>query len=83
MTKKVNIGSRPTKNGSDEKDLEKWVSHRGSEPTPEPTTEPKEKTKRFTLDVSETLHRNIKKKAADEGVAMADLLREILEKHFN
>jgi predicted DNA binding CopG/RHH family protein len=50
------------------------------EPTPTPA--PKEKTKRLTLDIPETLHRAIKGKAAIEGVAMVDMLRELLEEKY-
>jgi len=38
--------------------------------------------KRLTLDLSESLHRAIKKNAAEEGVTMAQRLREILTKHY-
>ncbi len=50
------------------------------EPTPAPA--PKEKIKRLTLDIPETLHRAIKGKAAIEGVAMVDMLRELLEEKY-
>jgi predicted DNA binding CopG/RHH family protein len=48
----------------------------------EPSPAPKEKTKRLTLDIPETLHRAIKGKAAIEGVAMVDMLRELLEEKY-
>ena len=48
----------------------------------EQTPAPKEKTKRLTLDIPETLHRAIKGKAAIEGVAMVDMLRELLEEKY-
>lgn len=38
--------------------------------------------KRLTLDIPESLHRKIKMKAVSEGVAMVDMLRELLEKHY-
>ncbi|MGB3694221.1 MAG: hypothetical protein WBG70_08295 [Spirulinaceae cyanobacterium] len=43
---------------------------------------PKEKMKRLTLDISESLHRAIKMKSVEEGVPMTDILRELLQKHF-
>jgi predicted DNA binding CopG/RHH family protein len=36
----------------------------------------------LTLDIPETLHRAIKGKAAIEGVAMVDMLRELLEEKY-
>ncbi|MDJ0718838.1 MAG: toxin-antitoxin system HicB family antitoxin [Prochloraceae cyanobacterium] len=72
-SKKVKIGGKPA---GQEVDVEQWVENRtvnASEPV---------KMKRLTLDIPESLHRKIKMKAASEGVAMADLLRELLEKHF-
>jgi predicted DNA binding CopG/RHH family protein len=38
--------------------------------------------KRLTLDLSESLHRTIKKDAAEEGVTMAKKLRLLLLKHY-
>ena len=38
--------------------------------------------KRFTFDVSEELHRRVKIGAARDGVAVADVVREFLEKRF-
>jgi predicted DNA binding CopG/RHH family protein len=38
--------------------------------------------KRLTLDIPEELHRAIKRKAVDEGVTMAELLRSLLEQHY-
>jgi predicted DNA binding CopG/RHH family protein len=38
--------------------------------------------KRLTLDISKDVHRAIKKRAADEGVAMVDLLREDLAQKY-
>ncbi|CEH60725.1 Antitoxin VapB41 (fragment) [Xanthomonas citri pv. citri] len=34
--------------------------------------------KRLTIDVAESLHRDIKRKCADEGVKIADVARELL-----
>ena len=38
--------------------------------------------KRLTLDLSEPLHRAIKKNAAEEGVTMAQKLRLLLSEHY-
>jgi predicted DNA binding CopG/RHH family protein len=40
------------------------------------------KMKRLTLDIPESLHRAIKKKAVEDGETMADQLRSLLEKHY-
>lgn len=41
-----------------------------------------DKIKRLTLDLSEELHRAIKKNAAEEGVTMAEKLRMLLMEHY-
>ncbi|MDT8383749.1 MAG: hypothetical protein RRB22_04975 [Gammaproteobacteria bacterium] len=41
------------------------------------------KIKRLTLDLSEDLHRAIKKNAADEGVTMAEKLRALLMDYYD
>jgi hypothetical protein len=41
-----------------------------------------EKLKRFTFDVSPSLHRRVKAGCAARGIDMADLMREFLEKEF-
>lgn len=46
--------------------------------TPEPN-KVKEKIKRLTLDIPESLHRRIKGKAVMEGMTMVEMLRELLE----
>jgi hypothetical protein len=38
--------------------------------------------KRLTLDLPEPLHRAIKRKAADDGVTMAEKLRALLSEHY-
>lgn len=62
------------------KNVDQWVSNR-FEAEPEPDA-PQVKMKRLTLDIPEPLHRAIKLKAADEGVAMVDLLRALLEEKY-
>lgn len=72
--KKVNIGLKP----GVQKRAEEWVGESSKEavekPTPAPA--PSAVVKRLTIDVSEDLHRQLKIKAASEGVRMADLVRE-------
>ena len=43
---------------------------------------PVEPTKRFTIDVPESLHRRVKAQCAMGGVKMADVIRAMLEKGF-
>lgn len=63
-----------------------WVG--GSAAAPEATApvmtvvQPQEAMKRFTIDVSETLHRRIKTRCANQGAKMADVIRDILEREF-
>ena len=47
-----------------------------------PTHAPTEKLKRFTFDVSPSLHRRVKTGCAARGIEMADLMRDFLEKEF-
>jgi hypothetical protein len=47
-----------------------------------PPTTASEKMKRFTFDVSESLHRRVKGGCAARGIEMADLMRAYLEKEF-
>jgi len=62
---------------------EAWVHHRAAEAgTVVPLTAPAEPMKRFTIDVTETLHRRIKMQCAAKGVKMADVVRELLEREF-
>lgn len=76
MAKKVSIGAKPSG-----KSVEEWVNSRNEKPSSALEVEPV-KTKRLTLDIPEPLHKAIKKRAADEGTAMVDMLRELLEKHY-
>jgi hypothetical protein len=60
---------------------EAWVQNRG-EATVTPLTAPAEPMKRFTIDVSEGLHKRIKMQCAARGQKMADVIRELLEREF-
>jgi len=83
MSKKVTFTPKPTPTVPLEADA--WVSE-GSIPEPagekgrdEPALQ---KTKRFTFDVSEALHRRVKARCAEKGVDIADEMRRLLERHF-
>ena len=68
---------------------EAWVSKRTAD-TPElgqgaTVTQlevPAEPMKRFTIDVTESLHKRIKAQCAMNGTKMADVIREMLEERF-
>ncbi len=81
--KKVSISPKP---GTQElpANIDEWVANRAVESLKKepPTEEKSEKMKRLTLDIPESLHRAIKRKAVEEGVSMADILRELLEQHY-
>jgi len=51
----------------------------GLAPSPKATGE---KLKRFTFDVTPSLHRRVKAGCAARGLEMADLMREFLEREF-
>jgi predicted DNA binding CopG/RHH family protein len=41
-----------------------------------------DKTKRLTIDVTETLHRALKIRAVTDGVTMAEIVRQLLMQQF-
>ena len=65
---------------------EAWVQARKVEEAPEAPVPvaitPVEPMKRFTIDVSEGLHKRIKAQCALRGVKMADVIRDMLDKEF-
>lgn len=71
MNKKVAFGIKPGASKFEEPKADDWVSNREIEPM-----------KRLTIDVSATLHAQIKSQCAIKGVKMADELRALLEQHF-
>lgn len=83
MSKKITFTPKPKAFVPHEADV--WVS-RGSVPELESETSKEEpailKTKRFTFDVSEALHRRVKSRCAEKGVDIADEMRRLLEHHF-
>ena len=76
--KKVNFNVKPKK----EKpiNVDEWVVNRDLKAVE--SEEAPEKIKRLTLDIPESLHRAIKRKAVEDGETMADQLRSLLEEHY-
>lgn len=70
--KKVTFNSRPTTNGH-KPNADAWVNDR------QPLTEP---TKRLTIDIPLSLHQRVKSQCALQGLKMADVMREFLERQF-
>ena len=79
--KKVAIAAKPTEKPAT---VDDWVTTPRSEAEPVtlPADAPKVKMKRLTLDIPEPLHKAIKSKSVEEGISMADMLRELLEENF-
>lgn len=73
MTKKVSIGTKPTKPAPAAADA--WVESRAAGDQPEPM-------KRLTIDVPESLHRSIKAQCAMRGTKIADEVRELLVQKY-
>ncbi len=66
--KKIQIGAKPTGNVAAAAD--EWVQNR--------ETGEKEPNKRLTIDIPESLHRDIKMQCAARGTKIADEVRELL-----
>lgn len=70
--------------------VDAWVGkRRGAEPVEDavaatvvPLAPPADPMKRFTIDVTESLHTRIKVQCAARGAKMADVIRELLEREF-
>ncbi|EAU0274700.1 hypothetical protein BH016_25195 [Salmonella enterica] len=69
-TKKVQIGTRPS-NKPAPVAADAWVESRSNGDEPE-------QMKRLTIDVPESLHRQIKTACAQRGTKIADEVRELL-----
>ena len=69
-TKRVSIGTKPTNKPAAPPAADAWVENRSPE-TPEVM-------KRLTIDIPESLHRNIKAQCAMRGTKIADEVRELL-----
>jgi hypothetical protein len=70
--KKIAIGSKPTAKAAPSSPDE-WVSERSRSDN---------STKRLTIDIPVSLHQRVKSQCALKGQKMADVVRELLEKHF-
>ena len=70
--KKVSFGIRPTPKVELPATADQWVESRAVE----------EPTKRFTIEVRESLHSRIKAQCALRGEKMADVIRELLDREF-
>ncbi|MDX5555983.1 plasmid partition protein ParG [Escherichia coli] len=74
--KKIQIGGKPTASRAAAGSADEWVSNRAA-PAEAPAA-PAEKMKRLTIDVTESMHREFKRKCADKGVKIADVARELI-----
>ena len=79
MSKKVQFSARPPTAGTppavqDQAAIDAWVNNESPPPS--------EPVKRFTFEVPSSLHKRIKMRCAAHDRQMADVLRELLEKHF-
>jgi hypothetical protein len=81
-SEKVPMDAKPGRS-SQPANLDTWVGEGGAEPAPPSPTTPPVKMKRLTLDIPEPLHKAIKMRSVQEGVAMVDMLRELLAKHYS
>ena len=68
-TKKVVVGAKPAR--QHDTDTDAWVKTRE-------VAEEKEKTKRLTIDIPESLHRAIKGQCGERGTKIVDEIRELL-----
>lgn len=94
MSKTVSIGKRPPSRPSAE-EVDKWIEGQNSgagEPSvstaapvpaaPEKPKVPPQAMKRLTIDIPDSLHRRVKSRCGQDGLRMADVIRELLETRF-
>lgn len=72
MRKKVTIGSKPVQ-GPKALDADHWV---------QATETPDAQTKRLTVDIPLGLHTRVKSQCALQGLQIAAVVREILDRRF-
>jgi ParG len=72
MRKKVTIGSKPV-HGPKAVDADHWVKA---------TEAPDAKTKRLTIDIPLSLHTRVKSQCALQGLQIAEVVREMLDRRF-
>ncbi len=80
MKKKVSFTTKPGA-GAGVRSPDQWVSERTNATAPTAPPIPTA-TKRLTIDVSIDLHRRMKVQCAARDEVMADVVRELLERHF-
>ena len=92
MSKTVNIGKRPAPRPSAEA-VDKWMESQESG-AGDPAVKPPEtsapegpkaaapKMKRLTIDIPDNLHRRVKSRCGQDGLRMADVIRDLLEQRF-
>ena len=73
MSKKVSFSAKPPSH-QNQADVDAWVSDQKPKPG--------EPVKRFTFEVPFNLHKRIKMTCAAQDRQMAEVVRELLEKHF-
>jgi hypothetical protein len=93
MSKTVSIGKRPTARPSTEA-IDKWMEGKAADgagdPTPPPVVEKvasaekvsAPKMKRLTIDIPDSLHRRVKSRCGQDGLRMADVIRDLLDQRF-
>jgi predicted DNA binding CopG/RHH family protein len=92
MSKTVSIGKRPSARPSVEA-VDKWMESQASKAEetagqvapPATSTDPKAdapKMKRLTIDIPDSLHRRVKSRCGQDGLRMADVIRNLLEERF-
>ena len=73
--------------------VDKWMEDQAvdgaGDPAPPPASPvvitektPSPKMKRLTIDIPDNLHRRVKSRCGQDGLRMADVIRELLEKRF-
>ena len=75
IAKKIAIGTKPTAKPAAPAPVDTWVESRTTAEAGEDAPEP---MKRLTIDVPESLHREIKAQCAMRGAKIADEVRELL-----
>jgi predicted DNA binding CopG/RHH family protein len=78
--KKVAMGTKPGRTATTA-NVDDWVQAEPTKSTAVAEPAPV-KMKRLTLDIPEPLHKAIKTRSVQEGVAMVDMLRELLDQHY-
>ncbi|MGL6075200.1 MAG: hypothetical protein ACRC8S_13655 [Fimbriiglobus sp.] len=73
MNKKISFSAKPPSQ-QNPAEVDAWVNNEKP-----PSTEP---VKRFTFEVPLSLHKRIKMTCAAQDRQMAEVLRELLDKHF-